>query len=179
MPSKLAKVQKHVAKKKGDKAKSLHEHSRDAQRLRRAGAKDDKVARMTAVREKSNKIWLDRVKFIREALPDTLHPLQTEEILALIAQYLKRHDEELAQLRSERRPGRPPSTRQVLLEQQIEMDGKEADSGYWLPNLKDEQTLVKLDTWSGDWAALGTMRFMRIDGKGNETESAFPPRGAA
>ena len=42
MPKSLAKVQKKVAKKKGSST-SLHENSRDAQKLRRAGARSEKL----------------------------------------------------------------------------------------------------------------------------------------
>lgn len=55
MPSKLSKVHKHISKKKGAHFNSLHENSRDAQRLRRAGARDDRVNRMSAVKEKHNR----------------------------------------------------------------------------------------------------------------------------
>jgi hypothetical protein len=53
MPSKFAKVTKQVSKKKGG-ALALHENSRDALRLRAAVARDDRVARLGAVREKLN-----------------------------------------------------------------------------------------------------------------------------
>lgn len=179
MPSALAKVQKHVKKKKGDKIKSLHENSRDAQRLRRAGNRDDRVARLSSIREQVNKQWIDRIVFFQQRLPETLHPLDIPEILSLIQDYVERNDDELEQLKSERRAGRPPSTRQALLEQQRRSDEKEYASGLWLPNLQDEQTLVKLDRWAGDWVSLGTMRFVRVDVKGEVKESLFPPRGAS
>lgn len=53
MPSKFHKVQKRVNKKKGNTT-ALHENSRDALRLRSAVARDDKVARLGALREKTN-----------------------------------------------------------------------------------------------------------------------------
>lgn len=179
MPSKLAKVQKHVNKKKGAKATSLHENSRDAHRLRQAGARDDRVARLTSVREKANKQWIDRVAFFRNNLPETLHPLEMEKIRALVQDYLARGDEELDQLRAERRTGRPASTRQTLLEQQRKMEEKEFESGFWMPNLQDDETLTKLDGWKGDWVGLGVMRFVRVSKDGAVGESSFPPRGAS
>lgn len=179
MPSKLSKVQKHVTKKKGAKATSLHENSRDAKRIRRAGARDDRVARLTAVREKANKGWLDRVAFFQDRLPETLHPLETEKIQALIQDYLSRGDEEIEQLKAERRAGRPASTRQTILEQQRKVEVEEFDSGFWLPNLQDEETLTRLDAWKGDWAGLGTLHFLRVSKDGTVLESSFPPRGAS
>lgn len=179
MPSKLSKVQKHVTKKKGAKATSLHENSRDARRLRNAGARDDRVARLTSVREKANKLWIDRVAFFQDRLPETLHPLEKEKIQALVQDYLARGDEELEKLKAERRTGRPASTRQTLLEQQRKMEEKEFESGFWMPNLQDEETLTRLDGWKGDWVGLGVMRFVRVGSEGMVQESSFPPRGAS
>ena len=53
MPKNLAKVQKKVAKKKGG-SNSLHENSRDAQKLRRAGARSEKLSKLAAARAKAN-----------------------------------------------------------------------------------------------------------------------------
>ena len=53
MPKSLAKVQKKLSKKKGN-VSSLHENSRDAQKLRRAGARGEKLARVAAARAKGN-----------------------------------------------------------------------------------------------------------------------------
>lgn len=179
MPSKLAKVQKHVAKKKGSKITSLHENSRDAKRLRYAGARDDRVARLSATRERSNRAWIDRVAFFKQRLPETLHPLEMEEIQSLIQGYLARHDAELDLLKAERRPGRPASNRQTLLEEHKKVEEREYESGFWLPNLQDEETLLKLDKWSGDWIGLGVLRFVRVDKSSVAKESQFPPRGAS
>lgn len=179
MPSRLAKVQKHVKKKKGEKINALHENSRDAQRLRGARARDDRVARLSAVRDKANKQWIDRVVFFQERLPETLHPLDVEKIQLLIEEYLRRNDDELEDLKLERRPGRPPSSRQNLLEQQVKAEEQEYESGFWIPNLQDEETLVKLDRWKGDWVGLGIMRFVRVSKNGVPKDSQFPPRGAS
>ena len=179
MPSKLAKVQKHVSKKKGSKINSLHENSRDAKRLRNAGARDDRVARLTAGRQKANRQWLDRIASFQDRLPETLHPLDLEEIKVLIVDYLARSNEQIAQLKAERRPGRPMSTRQSLLEERIKMEEREFESGFWLPNLQDEETLVKLEAWKGDWVGLGNLRFIRVSREGGSRESHFPPGGAS
>ncbi|EME78023.1 uncharacterized protein MYCFIDRAFT_63859 [Pseudocercospora fijiensis CIRAD86] len=179
MPSKLSKVQKHVTKKKGAKIHALHENSRDAIRLRRAAARDERVSNTNATKEKQNRPWLDRVAFFQENLPETLHPLEIAETQALIERFLARHDEEVAALKAERRPGRPASTRQTLLEQQIKTEKAEYESGFWVPNMQDEEALQKLDAWNGSWLALAPLRFVRVDNAGGVKESQFPPRGAA
>jgi translation machinery-associated protein 16 len=45
MPKNLHKVQKKLSKKRG-KLDSMHENSRDAKLLRRAGAREDRLARV-------------------------------------------------------------------------------------------------------------------------------------
>ncbi|KJX98754.1 translation machinery-associated protein [Zymoseptoria brevis] len=179
MPSKLSKVQKAVGKKKGGaKVNKLHENSRDAQRLRKAGARDEKVSRVASHRKKENRLWLDRLEFLKDNLPDTLHPLDLDSVKGLISRYLNRYDEELAQLRAERRAGRPPSTRQTLLEQQLVIESQEYEGGFWMPNLQDAESLVKLDAWDGRWLGLGNLRFVRVPKEGTVKESSFPPRGS-
>lgn len=50
----LSKVQSRITKKKGSGgAKALHEHSRDARSLGRAVAREEKLSRMYAERERS------------------------------------------------------------------------------------------------------------------------------
>lgn len=177
MPSSLQKVTKHVNKKKGAKANSLHENSRDARRLRKAGVRDERVARLHSQKNREHHQWTERVAFFKDHLPDTLHPMEVPQIQELIRQYLDRHDVEVAELKAERRVGRPASTRQTLLEQAREMERREYESGFWVPDMREDQTLLKLDAYGGDWLSLSNMRFIRVDVNGKVHESQFPPRG--
>nr|OQO18002.1 hypothetical protein B0A51_12891 [Rachicladosporium sp. CCFEE 5018] len=179
MPSSLQKVQKHVNKKKGAKASALHEFSRDARRLRRAGNRDEKVSRSNKIQRMSNNQWTERTAFFRDQLPDVLHPFETAEIQRLIEEYLSRHDEELAQLKSERREGRPKSTRHVQLEQAVDVERKEYVSGYWMPDLQDFESLQKMEAWDGEWTGLANLRFARVDSEGRVKASQFPPKGGS
>ncbi|KXT09434.1 hypothetical protein AC579_2518 [Pseudocercospora musae] len=173
MPSKLSKVRKHVTKKKGAKIHALHENSRDAIRLRRAAARDERVSSTSSTKEKQNRPWLDRVAFFQANLPETLHPLEIADTQTLIEQFLARHDEEVAALKAERRPGRPASTRQTLLEQQIKTEHAEYESGFWVPNMQDEEALQKLDVWNGSWLALAPLRFVRVDKAGGVKDTTL------
>lgn len=49
MPKSLQKVQKHISKKRGTVVDALHENSRDAKLLRRAGSRDNRIARTSAI----------------------------------------------------------------------------------------------------------------------------------
>ena len=55
MPTKnLSKIQKKIAKKKGGRSTCLHENSRDVQRLRRAGARSERLDKLAAARAKAH-----------------------------------------------------------------------------------------------------------------------------
>jgi translation machinery-associated protein 16 len=53
----LHKVQKQISKKRGGKPTSLHENSRDSQRLRAAGAREDKLVKLLAAATRANRIY--------------------------------------------------------------------------------------------------------------------------
>jgi translation machinery-associated protein 16 len=95
----------------------------------------------------------------------------------MIEDYLGRDDEEVAKLRAERRPGRPPATRQTLLEQHQATEQGEYASGFWVPDLEDEANLEKLKAWNGEWANLAILKFARITKAGGKKGSSFPPKG--
>lgn len=57
MAKSLDKVHKKISKKRGGKPNSLHENSRDAQRLRTASAREDKLSRLMDAAAKSNQIY--------------------------------------------------------------------------------------------------------------------------
>lgn len=71
MPKSLAKVQKHISKKRGA-IEALHENSRDAKLLRRAGTRDDRVARVSAAmargRQSYGKGTAGRASILRPSL---------------------------------------------------------------------------------------------------------------
>lgn len=75
MPKSLAKVQKKISKKKGN-TRSLNENSKDAQKLRRAGARGEKLERVAVARAKGNQLhsmhhapdcWVRKMLILRSA----------------------------------------------------------------------------------------------------------------
>lgn len=198
MPVKsFSKVSKHIKEKKKGKINALHEHSRDAKRLQRASARDDKLAGKIAAREKANLphcmcqrslrsglclrfTAVQRISFLQSCLPESPEPLtpySVSDIQELLQLFLARFDDELATLKSERRPGRPPVTREVAIKNQLDADKKEYDAGMWIPDLRDEETLFSLRNWQGEWAGLNIMKFVRVTKGGDVRESSFPPKG--
>lgn len=91
--------------------------------------------------------------------------------------YIDRSVPEIEQLRSERRKGRPPARREEALSQRTETEDKEFKTGFWVPDLADEDTLRNLQAWNGEWAGLATMKFVRLVKDGAKQVSSFPPKG--
>ncbi|KAI4097121.1 MAG: hypothetical protein LQ344_000530 [Seirophora lacunosa] len=160
MPKNLAKVQKKIAKKKGN-VSSLHENSRDARRLRRAGARSEKLEKLAAARGRATQPLLQRIAFFQTAAQESSEPFNISSIQGLIDIYLARDSTELSTLQASRRSGRPTSTREDTLKQQMDAEAKEYVSGLWLPDMEDPETVEKLKDWSGEWMNLNTLKFAR------------------
>jgi len=125
-------------------------------------------------------LTVQRISFLQSCLPtapEPLTPYDTAAIQDLLSLFLARFDEELASIKAERRPGRPPVTREVAITQQLEADRKEYLSGLWIPDRRKEETLFPLRNWEGDWAGLNNMKFVRVMKGGEIKASSFPPTG--
>jgi translation machinery-associated protein 16 len=94
-----------------------------------------------------------------------------------LARYINRSVPEIEQLQSERRKGRPPSKREEALLQRTEVENKEFKTGFWMPDLSQEDVIKGLASWNGDWSGLSMMKFIRITKDGGKQPSAFPPKG--
>ncbi|KAL8713870.1 MAG: hypothetical protein Q9220_002015 [cf. Caloplaca sp. 1 TL-2023] len=196
MPKQLDKVYKKIAKKKG-RLNSLHENSRDAKRLRRASGRAEKLERVAAERANAyqpfrndfleplvsvvlsitHTLTVQRIAFFQSAAQESSNPFTLDATQALIEIYLDRSTTELSALKTERRPGRPASTKDDKLSRRIEAETKEHISGFWIPDMSDADTLGKLKNWNGEWASLNTMKYVRIARDGTKHSSSFPPKG--
>ncbi|EEH03166.1 suaprga1 [Histoplasma capsulatum G186AR] len=153
MPKTLHKVQKQIAKQRR-KLDSLHENSRDSKRLRRAGEREHKLAVAASVTMKGRQSFVDRVHFFKENIQDPPAVLSDGDMAQLITRFIARHQPELDQLQQERRPGRPPVKREEVLREKIEAEGREFESGFWLPDMGDEENIKKLAKWNGEWSSM-------------------------
>jgi len=91
--------------------------------------------------------------------------------------YIHRDSEEIAQLKQERRKGRPPSKREEVLGQRTETEEKEFKTGFWVPDLTEMDVLLALKHWNGEWSGLSPLKFVRMVQGGEKRESTFPPKG--
>ncbi|KIW27838.1 uncharacterized protein PV07_07539 [Cladophialophora immunda] len=172
----LNKVQKQISKKRGGKPNALHENSRDAKRLRRAGAREEKLARLMDAAVKANQVYVDRVAWFKSALEGSSGPLTDEEVHLLTQSFIDREDEELAEAKQQRRPGRPPTKQEEKISQRKEVEEREFRAGLWVPELRNEESRRKVERWAGEWGGLNTLDFVRVIKSGDIKPSSFPPK---
>ncbi|KAJ5115044.1 translation machinery-associated protein 16 [Penicillium alfredii] len=193
MPRTLQKVHKHISKKRGV-VEALHENSRDAQRLRRAGARDERLSRHAATTLKARQPYVDRIEYFHNAVQTVSEPLSDSGLAEIIvkyaittpdarsfthmrSRYINRDADEIEQLQKERRKGRPPSRREEALKQRTQTEDKEFNTGFWMPDLGDQDVLTALKIWNGEWSGLSTLKFIRLRKDAGKQTSTFPPKG--
>jgi translation machinery-associated protein 16 len=169
-------VQKLISKKRG-KLDALHENSRDSKRLQRASAREDKLARAAAATLTARLIYVDRISFFQERLKDIPGSLCIADVADLVKKYIHRDASEIEQLQQGRRKGRPPSKREEAIVQRTESEEKEFMTGFWMPDLIQDEVRTKLLAWNGIWSSLSAIKFIRLTRDGVMQSSAFPPTG--
>jgi translation machinery-associated protein 16 len=63
------------------------------------------------------------------------------------------------------------------LKQRSEVEDKEFLTGFWMPDMGQEENLRKLKEWNGNWSSMGTLVFIRLTRDGVKQKSIFPPKG--
>ncbi|EHY58753.1 uncharacterized protein HMPREF1120_06756 [Exophiala dermatitidis NIH/UT8656] len=196
MARSLGKVQKQISKKRGGKPNSLHENSRDARRLRTAAAREEKLSRMMDAAVRANQVYgdydlaspcpvrrsnqcfkVDRVAWFKSAIEGSVGSLSDEEMHVLTQSFIDREDEQLAEARAQRRPGRPPTKLEDQITLRKDAEAREFRGGFWVPELRNEQSRAKLERWAGEWGGLNTLDFVRVVKSGTIKPSSFPPKG--
>ncbi|RMZ85450.1 hypothetical protein DV737_g838, partial [Chaetothyriales sp. CBS 132003] len=173
----LQKVTKTISKKRGGKTNTLHQNSRDAQRLRRAGAREDKLSRLLDAATRANQVYVDRVAWFKAAIEGSSGPLSDDEMRLLTEGFIAREDDELAEIQREKRPGRPPSKAEERILDKKDAETREYKGGFWVPDLRDEEGRGSLERWAGEWSGLNSLTFVRIVKDGAIKPSSFPPKG--
>ncbi|KAH9906034.1 translation machinery-associated protein 16 [Xylariomycetidae sp. FL2044] len=178
MPKTVERTRKAIAKKKGP-IDALHQYSRDSKRLHRAQIRDEKLEKIAASRRKADQPYIERVTFFQEALRQNGgQPFDLSTVQDLIKTFVHQYDEDLAELRKTRRPGRPASTKEDLLKVKItSLQTEYDDHGFLLPALDSESDVLKLERWEGNWSYLTTLKWMRVFASGKTQPSVFPPKG--
>ncbi|KAH0441976.1 hypothetical protein CcaCcLH18_01836 [Colletotrichum camelliae] len=198
MPTTLSKTRKQIAKKRNGHVEALHEFSRDSKRLHKASVRDDKLQKLAATRGKKEQPMLTRASYFQKAIQEKgSKPLELATIQELIHEcvyiassearksdlfcsFVHQYDEEYAEVKKTRRPGRPASAKEDLLKLKIStLEDEYKGNGFYLPDLTNDSNILMLDRWEGSWAYLASVAWVRINADGNTKKSSFPPKGSS
>ena len=91
--------------------------------------------------------------------------------------FIDREADELAEAREQRRPGRPPTKAEERILQRKEAEDHELRAGFWVPELRNQESRAKVERWAGAWGGLNTLDFIRVLKSGDIKPSSFPPKG--
>lgn len=156
----LNKVSKSISKSKGQ----LHIKGRKFKQLNRATLRDQKLTSRKLNKQELRDRELLSVKFIQEAVknrPET-EVFTLEDMKMFIEGYLARYDEELKELRDSRRPGRPATSRQQILEEKVKHELQTYETGFKCPDLSDRYTVERLRLWTGSSGGTTVMKFIHV-----------------
>lgn len=155
--------ERSIKKKSGP----THPYSRRATQLARVAHRKDKLNQAKSVRSRSSNAKVDRLSTLILMLPDDIDALpDLASVHSFVADsFLTRHNDELQELKADRRPGRPPHKREIELKEIIAKELQEYNEGLELPDLTNATNVKLLREWQGDPQALPLFRMVRISGE--------------
>ena len=161
----LNKVTKKLSKSTG----SVHIKGRKFKQINRATLRDKKltIKKQKQLEQKENELSI--VYFLQRIVNDdddfkVQETFSLEEIKQFIELFLTRFDDELEELRANRRPGRPATNRQQILEEKVKHDQQIYATGIKVPDLSDIETVKRLKLWNGTTGGATVMKFIHISG---------------
>ncbi|KAG7663578.1 TMA16 [[Candida] subhashii] len=169
----LNKVTKKLSKSTG----SVHIKGRKFKQINRATLRDKKltIKKQKQLEQKENELSI--VYFLQRIVNDdddfkVQETFSLEEIKQFIELFLTRFDDELEELRANRRPGRPATNRQQILEEKVKHDQQIYATGIKVPDLSDIETVKRLKLWNGTTGGATVMKFIHI----SEDMTEFPTK---
>ncbi|KAI3481205.1 hypothetical protein L1887_56522 [Cichorium endivia] len=165
--------ERSIKKKSGP----THPYSRRATQLARVAHRKDKLNTAKAIRGRSSNAKVDRLSTLILMLPDELDALpDLAAVHAFVADtFLTRHEDELQELKAERRPGRPPHKRELEIKELMAKENQEYLEGFELPDLTSATNVKLLRDWQGDPQALPLFRMVRISARYPEQSKLMHP----
>ncbi|CCK71322.1 Tma16p KNAG_0G02660 [Huiozyma naganishii CBS 8797] len=165
--SKIHKNIKAARKATGKPAGVIHPNGRRFKQLNRATLREEKLALKKRLHFDRRACELQRVKFIQDLVNSEEWSSKTsfslEETVEFISLFIARDDAELDALVEKRRKDRPPSKRQESLQQRREVEQRELETGFLVPDLTSEANVKFLRQWDNDLGAMSTLQTVRVD----------------
>ncbi|ODQ67332.1 hypothetical protein NADFUDRAFT_40497 [Nadsonia fulvescens var. elongata DSM 6958] len=153
--------------------KNLHLKSRKFRQINRATIREERINKQKHERIGAKEIRLLRTRFFKEAISTVdKSSFDLQDMKDLIEVFISRDDDELRKLKDARRPGRPASGRQDILQMKIEAEKKEYKTGYLMVDLSDVENVKFLRNWNGSQGGAGIIKFIRI----SDTTTELPTK---
>ncbi|KAJ3404315.1 hypothetical protein HDU80_003008 [Chytriomyces hyalinus] len=168
-----------VSKIKG--AEKAHPFSRKAAQLRRAFAREERVAGLKTMKDADRTRAVDRMVWFKYAIPDELPSANLELVHDLIDQYINRNEDEIEELKATIRPNRQRPPKIALLEMLQGKDRHEYATGMRVPDMCDAANVARLRKWEGDYNGIGAIKMVsiteasrrKVEEKAKENEDAM------
>lgn len=159
----LKKVAKNVAKSLA----AIHVKGRKFKQLNRATQRDEKITakKAKALQQRTNNQAL--YYFLQQLINDDedfakMETFSLSQLKKMIEMHVSRHDDELEELRLQRRPGRPMTSKHQILEEKVKHDRHLWDTGIKAPDLTDKDTVANLRKWNGTLGGLTVMKHIDV-----------------
>ncbi|KAG7191722.1 uncharacterized protein KQ657_002858 [Scheffersomyces spartinae] len=157
----LNKVSKNVSKATG----SIHIKGRKFKQLNRATLRDKKITSKKAESLEKKQRDMLLFKFVQEVLNTEFKDksqFTLDDMKLLIESFLARFDDELEEMKKDKRPGRPVSTKQKILQEKINHDKQLYQTGIRFPDISDPHTVERIRLWNGSSGGTTVMKFVFI-----------------
>eukprot|EP00833_Pecoramyces_ruminatium_P013842 jgi/Orpsp1_1/1187874/evm.model.d7180000060839.1 len=94
---------------------NAHPYSRKAHQVQRAMLREEKYSKTKNAKMAENNLEIEKYQWFRNAIPEERTNLTLEELTNTIERYINRNDEEIENITSNLRKGRPTPQRLTLL----------------------------------------------------------------
>lgn len=166
----LSKITKNL-KAKG-KHNTIHPKGRKFAQLNKATLREGKIAAKKKSHNDRKSHELARIKFIQDVVNmDSLKEqpyFDLKQTTVFIEQFIARNDEEIKELKKKRRSNRPPTGKQLLLEQKRSLEIEEFEKGFVCPDLTDAKNVKFLRGWNQTFGGMTNMKLIRVTIKGQQ-----------
>lgn len=165
----LTKIQKKL--RNSGKA-HIHPNGRKFKQLTRATIRENNITTKKQEFQKRKSTELARVQYLQQVANSESFKDKTtftlEEIAVFLQEFIQREYEELDELKKNRRPNRPPSNRQLLLQQKYDREMEEFKKGFLCPDLTDGHNVTTLRNWNGTLGSLNALKTIRVNIEGKQ-----------
>ncbi|QSL64475.1 hypothetical protein MERGE_001776 [Pneumocystis wakefieldiae] len=159
---KVLSLRKIQRKKKVD---STHPRSRKARQIQRSIDREDRLKKERKIREKRRDIQVSRSIYFKSVVElENIKKLSLEELNKLIERYIHRNDSKMEDSSSSDLHPRHSSKKEAL-KQVFYNEQDEYKNGFYVPDLTDQENVLALKNWTGNYNDLHTLKFILVKKK--------------